>query len=149
MMRDSDDDPVRVQTMAERPWVYAAAGLSVAAGIIHLAVMPEHFAEWPGYGLFFLVAAAAQLGYAGLLLTRTADRNLLLAGIAGNGLIIAFYLVTRTLGIPFFGPHAGEVEAIGVLDAASKIIELALIGCLAAILRRRPASAQTTGPLSG
>jgi hypothetical protein len=124
--------------------------LSVAAGIIHLYFMPEHFEEWFGYGLFFLMAAAAQLVYAVLLLTRTVDRNLALAGIVGNGLIIGLYVVTRTLGVPFFGPEAGEVEPVGALDALSKIIELALIGCLVLILRRRRSpGGRIAGPLSG
>jgi hypothetical protein len=41
--------------------LYAAASLSLAAALIHLWVMPEHFEEWWGYGTFFLATAAAQL----------------------------------------------------------------------------------------
>lgn len=84
-----------------RPWLYSAAVLSVIAGAIHLVVTPEHFAEWIGYGLFFLMATIAQLGYAVLLLTQKPTRTVLLAGILGNSLIIGLYLITRTLGIPF------------------------------------------------
>ena len=40
-----------------KSWLYAAAGLSVLAVLLHLLVMPEHFDEWLGYGLFFLVVA--------------------------------------------------------------------------------------------
>ncbi|CAA9448537.1 MAG: hypothetical protein AVDCRST_MAG02-653 [uncultured Rubrobacteraceae bacterium] len=37
-----------------------AAGLSLVAALAHVWAMPEHFAEWWGYGGFFLVVAVAQ-----------------------------------------------------------------------------------------
>lgn len=112
-----------------RMWLYAAAVLSAVAGLLHLLVMPEHLAEWFGYGLFFLVVALAQLAYTVLLLRWPPSPTLFLAGIVGNTLIIAFYVITRTIGIPL-GPAAGEVEEIGFVDACSKLVELALVGCL-------------------
>ncbi len=33
------------------------------------------------------------------------------AGVIGNSLIAGLYFVTRTVGVPLFGPEAGEVEA--------------------------------------
>jgi len=63
------------------PILYAAAELSLIAGLVHLWVAPEHFEEWWGYGSFFLVAAAAQLLYAPLLL-RSPTRAVLHAGIS-------------------------------------------------------------------
>lgn len=122
--------------------LFTASGFSTLAGVIHLAAAPGHLAEWLGYGLFFIVTSGAQIFYAILLLTQTMDRRLLLAGIVGNSFIIALYLITRTLGIPFFGPHAGMVEAIGGLDILSKIDELALILCLVTLLRVQPVSKQ-------
>lgn len=123
------------QNQCFKQWLYGAALLSAVAGIIHLVVTPEHFAEWLGYGLFFMVVTIAQLAYALLLLTQRPSHNLLLAGMIGNTLIIALYLVTHILGIPFFGPAAGEVEPVGVLDVLSKIAELGLIACLAVLWR--------------
>lgn len=137
------------QNHPSKPWLYGAAVLSIMAGLIHLAVTPAHFEEWIGYGLFFLVASIAQLIYAVLLLVRRPTRNLLLAGIIGNGLIIALYVVTRTLGIPFFGPEAGEVEPIGVLDTISKVVELSLIACLVVLWRTQPTSERTDRPAGG
>ena len=96
--------------------------------------MPEHFDEWLGYGLFFLVLALAQLVYSVLLLRRPSSRTVLVAGIVGNALIIGLWAVTRTVGIPL-GPASGEVEAIGVVDTVSKLAELALIGYLFLLLR--------------
>ena len=117
-----------------KAWLYAAAGLSILAGLFHLFVMPEHFGEWLGYGLFFLVVALAQLVYAVLLLRRPSNRTVLVAGIVGNALVIGLWAVTRTVGIPL-GPAAGEIEAIGIVDTVSKLVELALIGCLILLLR--------------
>ncbi len=89
--------------------VYAVAVLSLLAAAIHLWAAPEHFEEWWGYGVFFLAAAGAQGMYA-LVLLRWSGRSLFILGIAGNLSIVILWLVTRTSGIPLFGPHAGEVE---------------------------------------
>jgi hypothetical protein len=99
--------------------------------------MPEHFEEWWGYGAFFLISAAAQGAYCAVLLRRP-RRALLLLGVVGNLSIIALYLLTRTVGIPFFGPHAGEVEGIGMLDLSAAAAELALTGMLGVLLRDLP-----------
>ncbi len=120
-------------------WLVRAMGLSAGAGLIHLMITPEHLEHWIGYGLFFLAAAAAQLIYP-VLLIRQPGRGWLLAGIVGNGLIIGLYLVTRTIGIPFFGPDAWRVEPIGRVDVVSKLAEVALIVSLIALLRSHPAA---------
>ena len=130
MRNASEGDPANA-------WLVCAIGLSAGAGLIHLMVTPHHLKHWIGYGLFFLAAGAAQLIYpVGLL--RRPRRSWLLAGIVGNGLIIALYLVTRTIGIPFFGPDAWRVEPIGRVDVISKLAEAALIVSLVALLRRQP-----------
>jgi hypothetical protein len=55
---------------------------------------------------------------------------------------LGLYLVTRTSGIPWFGPEAGTVEAVGAIDIVSKVLEGSLILMLMAflMLERRPAS---------
>ena len=113
--------------------LHAAAALSLLAALIHLWVMPEHFEEWWGYGTFFLISATAQ-GFYGAALLRWPSRPLLLLGIGGNLSIIVLYLLTRTVGIPFFGPGAGEVEGVGVADMWATTSELALVGLLGALL---------------
>jgi hypothetical protein len=107
-----------------KPILYAAA-LSMVAALIHLWVMPEHFEEWWGYGAFFLVAASAQLLYVPLLL-RWPTRTVLLLGIGGNFAIVVLYLLTRTVGIPLFGPEAGEVEGVGFADVCATTSELGI-----------------------
>ena len=116
--------------------LYAAATLSLVAALIHAWVMPEHFDEWWGYGTFFFVVALAQWFYA-LALLRWPRQPTFLLGILGHLAIIGLYIVTRTAGIPLFGPHAGEVEEIGVVDITSKLAELALVISLVALMSIR------------
>jgi hypothetical protein len=111
-----------------------AAVLSLLAALLHVWVMPEHFEEWWGYGAFFLVAATAQALYAVVLL-RAPTPTILWAGIIGNLAIIALWVITRTIGIPVFGPHAGEIEEIGAIDIASKLVEVLLVILLGVLLR--------------
>jgi hypothetical protein len=122
---------------AERrgPTLYAAAALSLVAGLVHLWVTPEHFEEWWGYGAFFLVAAVAQVLYVPFVL-RSPTRAVLLAGIAGNSAIVALYLLTRTTGIPLFGPEAGEVESIDLADLCATTSALGISIALSATLLR-------------
>ena len=123
-----------------RVYLYAAAALSLIAALMHAWAMPEHFEEWWGYGTFFLIAAAAQACY-GLALLRWPGRSLLLLGVVGNLSIVSLWAVTRTVGIPFLGPHAGEVEGVGAVDLLATAAELALVTVLLAALlpsARRP-----------
>jgi hypothetical protein len=115
--------------------LYVAAALSLLAALVHLWVTPEHFEEWWGYGAFFVVAAAAQLLYVPTVLLWPA-RTVLVAGIAGNLAIVALYLLTRTAGIPLFGPEAGEVERFGILDVCATASEAGIALALGAALLR-------------
>jgi len=121
-------------TERPKPIVYAAA-LSLVAGLVHLGVAPEHFEEWWGYGAFFLVASAAQVFYVPLLV-RWPIHAVLLAGVAGNLAIAALYLLTRTVGIPLFGPEAGKVEGIGFADVCATASEVGIGVALGAVLLR-------------
>jgi hypothetical protein len=105
-----------------------AACLSLAAGLIHLVAAPEHLQEWWGYGYFFLAAGIGQVLYGQFLFRQVhRGRAFYASGLLGTLAIIGLYVVTRTVGIPFFGPDAAEREAVSALDVGSKIVELALI----------------------
>ncbi len=119
---------------SKRKTLYMAAALSVIAALMHFWAMPGHFEEWWGYGIFFLAAALAQ-GLYGLALLRRPGQPLLVLGVGLNLAVVVLYVVTRTVGVPFFGPHAGEVEGIGVIDLSAMMAELALIVALTALLR--------------
>ncbi len=117
------------RTARYKPILYSTAALSLLAALIHLWVTPKYFEEWWGYGAFFLAAAIAQGAYSAALL-RWPHRALFLLGIAGNLAIFVLYLLTRTVGIPFFGPEAGEVEEVGLIDLCATTSELALVVAL-------------------
>jgi hypothetical protein len=127
-----------------------AAGLSLAAGAAHAGVAPGHFTEWWGYGLFFVFASAAQVVLGLALATeavnardsgpgwRGMQRALYAAGAVGNTAIAALYVVTRTTGIPWFGPQAGAVEEADALGIATTLAEVATVALLAHLWRTGP-----------
>ncbi len=116
-----------------RTVLYVAAALTVVAASVHAWAAPEHFEEWWGYGFFFLLVAAAQ-GVYGPALLGWPRRPVFLAGVVGNLAVIVLYLVTRTVGVPIFGPHAGEVEEVGVVDLVATLAEMGLVVALVALL---------------
>ena len=126
-----------VGATAARPSVAlcALAGLSTLAATAHVWVAPGHLAAWWGYGAFLLVVALAQGLYVPTLL-RWPARPVLLLGAAGNLAVLILWLVTRTTGIPFFGPHAGDVEPVGLLDLACALAEVGLVVGLGALAMR-------------
>jgi hypothetical protein len=115
-----------------------AIAASIGAGLIHLALGPEHLEELGALGLGFYLAAALQLGWAiavvaVLAVPSSADRRLravALAGIAMNVAILGAWVVSRTLGLP-----AGEMpwvpEAVGRADLICAALEVGIVGTLA------------------
>jgi hypothetical protein len=55
-------------------------------------------------------------------------------GVVGNLSIVILYLVTRTVGVPIFGPQAGEVEGVGATDLCATVSELAIVLGVGAVL---------------
>ncbi len=111
-----------------------AVALTMGAAMIHVWAMPEHFEEWWFYGVLFLLVALVQ-GYYSVALWLWGGRRVFILGMGGNLAIVVFYLVTRTVGVPF-GPHVGEIEAVGGLDLAATMFEVALVATLALLYRR-------------
>ena len=99
-----------------------ASAAAAGSALVHFAVAPEHFAEWWGFGLFFVLCAEVQLGWA-LLLGRARGNRMLAVGIAGSLALIGLWAVSRTTGLPF-GPEPGVAEAMGVPDLVSVVLEL-------------------------
>jgi hypothetical protein len=105
------------------------AALSVGAAVIHAIVIPPHLSEAVLYGVFFTALAAAQLGWAVLVVVRPRPW-VLAAGAAGNLAVVALWAVTRTAGVPL-GIAAGQREAFGVLDTSCGLLELGVVACCA------------------
>lgn len=115
--------------------LFLAAFFSVGAAIIHLWIGLNYFDKWGGYMMFFLILALVQGLYGTSLPSWGSRRLFLYLGIIGNLLIIALYVALHTIGIPFFGPLAGEVQGIGgVVELSEIVTEVALVIALTAHL---------------
>jgi hypothetical protein len=125
---------------------HAAAVLSAYAAILHNWVLPDHWRIWWGYGLYFLLSACAQFGFSGALVLWPRARWFIPVGIAGNAAMLGLYAITRTIGIPIFGPAAGQVESVGWFDVLTAATEIALIVVLVGLLRAS-AKPRRSGPI--
>lgn len=125
-----------------------AGGLSLAAALLHSALIAEHLSEWWAYGAFFMLAMAAQ-GVYGLAIVGTdvmegrpihehwaprTRRAFYLAGAIGNALLVGMYVLSRTVGVPA-GPEKGEVEAVTAFGVVTKLVELVLLALLLLLWR--------------
>jgi diguanylate cyclase (GGDEF)-like protein len=110
------------------------AGGSLLAGLIHVAVCPEHFREATVSGVFFLSVAILQLVWAGLVVSQP-TRSLLRLGALGNAAVLAVWLASRTVGVPF-GPTPGRREPVGVLDLLASLVEVAVVVGAASLAAR-------------
>jgi hypothetical protein len=103
---------------------------SLGAGLVHAAVIREHWSEWAAYGVFFAVVAAGQLGWGLAALAR--DRAPFPRTVAAANLaVVALWGVTRTAGLPF-GPDAGSPEAVGAADLGAVALQAVIVIALAA-----------------
>lgn len=118
---------IRTSRSAESPDVlrFAIAVASAGAAAIHFAVIEQHFAEYWLFGVFFVVVAAAQLGWV-VAVVSNPTRMVYVVGALGNTLIAVTWVVSRTTGVPF-GPEAGEPEPVGIADVVSTALELAVV----------------------
>ena len=115
------------------PLVLGLAWASMAAALIHFAVIQQHLADYWVYGWFFVVVATGQLAWALAAVLRP-TRPLLLAGAVGNGLVAVAWVVTRASG-SLVGPEASSRAAVGFGDVASTLLEVAIVvGCVAALV---------------
>ena len=102
-----------------------AAVLSVASGLIHVAAVPEHWANYRIAAWFFIGLGIFQVAWAALVLGRP-SRLLFAAGAAASLGTIVVWTVSRTSGLPF-GPFAGIAERAGRADVISTLFEEALL----------------------
>lgn len=98
---------------------------SIAAGLIHATVVPHHLEESTILGAGFVATAIFQIAWAAPASVRL-DARTLDIGVAVNGAVIAAWIASRTVGLPF-GPHAWMAEPVGAVDATATILELIIV----------------------
>jgi hypothetical protein len=131
--------------MTRGPATVIAIAASIGAGLIHLALGPEHLEELGALGWGFYLAAALQLGWVVAVLGapgRRRVRGVAFAGLAINVAILGAWVVSRTIGLP-----AGETpwvpEPVGRADLISAALEIGIVAILA--LQWRSAAAPRLG----
>jgi FtsP/CotA-like multicopper oxidase with cupredoxin domain len=137
--------PAHPAARREMPWPirsYAAAALTMGAAAIHFAVAPDHLAEYPLYGIFFILLAVAQVGLVVAVLA-VPSRRLFAGAAAGTLAIVGLWLVSRTVGLPL-APVPWHPEAIGVPDVATTLME-GVSAVLFLLLLWRPRRARRRG----
>lgn len=107
----------------------ALAWVSVGAAVIHFAVIEQHFSEFELYGWFFVAVASGELLWAVVVIAMP-SRWLLVAGAAGNALVVAAWVVTRSYG-SLVGPEATEAADVGFGDLVATVFEIMIVaGCV-------------------
>lgn len=93
----------------------------MGAGVIHLAVIPAHWREWVPAGVFFVVLALVQLGWAVAAWSRP-RAWVLAAGIAVNSGAAVLWVNSCIAGPPV-GPTAGHPEAVGAAGISVLLLQ--------------------------
>jgi hypothetical protein len=137
-------DPVPERRTASREMspslLRLAAAFSIAAGVIHLVMVPPHAGESMTEGIGFALTGWFQIVTAWLLLNRK-QRALLMPIAVANAAFIGAWVWSRTAGLPF-GAHKGIKEALGFVDLTCVGFEVALL-VTCALLARRPEQTNT------
>lgn len=105
---------------------HAVALATAVAGMGHLSAARDHPAH-THIAAFFVVLALAQFAWAAAIAFRDDDRRLLVLGLAGNAAVVAVWVLSRTIGIPFV-PGADQAEAVALKDAVTTFAELLALG---------------------
>jgi hypothetical protein len=125
---DLDRNPARVLS--------AIAMASLAAGAINIAAAATVGRDSTQDLAFFSVVAAAQLVW-GVVAMVEAPRWWLALGAAGNLVVVATWVVSRTAGLPA-GTHAGVTLPAGFPDGLATALEAVIVaGAVALMLRGR------------
>jgi hypothetical protein len=130
---DSDRNPARVLS--------AIALASIAAGAINLAAAATIGRDSTQNLAFFAVSGAAQLAWGAIALAR-APRWWLALGAVGNLVVVATWVVSRTVGLPF-GEYAGITLPVQFPDTLATALEAVVVVGAAALLVRGRAPARS------
>ena len=96
----------------------SSALLIAFAGLVHLGIVPLHWAHAPAHGLFFAVVGLAEIAWS-IAIWRRPSTALTIIGLVGTGGLVVLWTITRVLPAPFgHGPES--VEAFGLICKLSE-----------------------------
>jgi hypothetical protein len=130
---DPDRNPARILS------VIALA--SIAAGAINLAAAATLGRDSTQTLAFFVVVGAAHLVWGAVALVR-ASRWWLALGAVGNLVVVATWVVSRTVGLPV-GEYAHITLPVGFADGLATALEVVVVVGAAALLVRGRAPARS------
>ena len=128
------------------PVLSAIAMASIAAGAINIAAAATVGRDSAQNLAFFVVVAVAQLAWGAVALAR-APRWWLALGAMGNLMVVATWVVSRTVGLPV-GDYAGIALPVGFPDGLATALEVVtVVGAAALLVRGRgPARSPARSP---
>ena len=136
---DQDRNPARVLSVI--------AMASIAAGAINLAAAATVGRSNAQNLAFFTVVGVAQLAWGAVALVR-APRWWLALGAAGNLIVVATWVVSRTAGLPV-GPEAGITLPVHFPDTLATALEVAVVAGSAVLLARGRGTARSAARSPG
>jgi hypothetical protein len=101
------------------------------AGLVHLLIVPAHYAHAPAHGIFFALASIVQIAWA-VAFWRRPSLTLYRAGLAVSGGLVVLWAFTLALPAPFGGHGASSIDASAIVCKASELIGLISLVALAA-----------------
>jgi hypothetical protein len=129
------DEPGPTQRAVERsPRLLLLVAVSGSAGVIHARALFDHASHYWLFGAFFGALTYAQVLWAVWVYQRPDDERPLLPAALISLAVVAIWLVSRTVGLPF-GPWAGRPEPLGIADITASLDEFVLAGLIVAMLR--------------
>ncbi|MGQ0631568.1 MAG: hypothetical protein ACT4P1_11030 [Sporichthyaceae bacterium] len=119
--------------LRSRPLLALAAFASTGAGVVHLAVAPEH-RDWWASVAFFAALGAFQIGWATLVLFRPIAPRIVFLGAIVNVAALMTWVISRTSGIPF-GPKQGVAESMARADVLASVLGAVVVVASLAVTR--------------
>ncbi len=105
-----------------------AALLIALAGVIHLVIVPQHWAHAPAHGSFFTLVGIAEIAW-GTTVWRRPSATLYHIGGVGVGGLVVLWGITRLLPAPYgHGPE--PVETFGIVCKVSEGLGMAVLAIL-------------------
>jgi hypothetical protein len=120
---------------------------SAAAGAINMAAAATVGRNSAQNLAFFVVVAVAQLAWGAAALVR-APRWWLALGAAGNLVVVATWVVSRTAGLPV-GKYAGITLPVGFPDALAAALEVVIVVGAVALMARGQGPARSAARSPG